>query len=219
MTGEIESTCARQEMANSITHAIGLLLSVVGLPVLVVMAVRSGTAWHVVGCTVFGSALVLLYATSTLYHAFRTPRLKRLFQIFDHSAIYLLIAGTYTPFLLVNLRGPWGWTLFGIVWGLAVVGIVFTATALDIFKYISPTLYVVMGWLVIVAIKPLMSHLPTTGVVYLFCGGIAYTVGVVFFAWDRLRYNHVIWHCFVIAGSVFHYLAVVVAVVPHQFRS
>lgn len=205
---------AREEIANSITHGLGFVLSLAGFPVLIWLAARSGDLWRIVTCSVYGVTLILLYASSTLYHAFRTPRVKRVFQIFDYAAIYLLIAGTYTPFTLISLRGVWGWTLFGVVWGLGVLGVVSTAIALDISKYVSPAVCVAMGWLVIVAIKPLIGAVSTAGIAWLVAGGLAYTLGVIFFAWESLPYGHAVWHCFVLGGSACHYVAVVVAVVP-----
>lgn len=208
------SCFAREEVANSITHCVGFLLSLAGLPILIWLASRHHDTWRLVACSVYGTTLILLYASSTLYHAFRTPRVKRLFQIFDYAGIYLLIAGTYTPFTLVNMRGPWGWTLFGIIWGLGVLGVVSTSIALDIFKYISPAVCVAMGWLILIGIKPLLTMVSTQGIVLLVAGGVAYTAGIIFFAWERLPYGHAIWHCFVLTGSALHYAAVVVAVVP-----
>lgn len=208
------SNFAREEIANTITHGTGFLLSVGGLPVLIWLAARHHDPWRLVACSVYGVTLILLYASSTLYHAFRTPRVKRIFQIFDYAAIYLLIAGTYTPFTLVNMRGPWGWALFGVIWGLGVLGVISTAIALDIFKYISPAVFVAMGWLILIGIKPLMTMVSMEGIVLLVAGGVAYTAGILFFAWERLPYGHAIWHCFVLTGSVLHYAAVVVAVVP-----
>jgi hemolysin III len=203
-----------EELANSITHGIGLALSVVGLIVLIVLSVTRGSAWHIFGCTIFGVTLVLLYSASTLYHTFRTPRLKRILKILDHTAIYLLIAGTYTPFTLVNLRGFWGWTLFSLVWGLSVFGILWKFFHAERFQIISTLIYLAMGWLVLIAIKPVTIALPLSGILWLVAGGFFYTVGVVFFAFKRLPYNHAIWHVFVLAGSICHYLAVMFAVLP-----
>ena len=173
------SRAAREEIANSITHGLGFALSIVGLPVLVWLAARSGDPWRMVACSVYGVTLILLYASSTLYHAFRTPRVKRVFQIFDYAAIYLLIAGTYTPFTVVNLRGPSA-VIFGVVWGLGILGVVSMAIALDIFKYVAPAVFVAMGWLVMIAIKPLLGAVSTAGIVWLVAGGLAYTLGVIF---------------------------------------
>lgn len=203
-----------EELANGITHGVGLALSILGLIALVVLSVMRGNAWHIAGCTTFGVTLVLLYAASTLYHTFHTPRLKRILKILDHTAIYLLIAGTYTPFTLVNLRGFWGWTLFSLVWGLSVFGILWKLFHVERFQIVSTLVYVGMGWLVLIAIKPLMSAIPVTGIVWLVVGGLFYTVGVLFFAMKRMPYNHAIWHVFVMAGSICHYFAVVLYVLP-----
>ncbi len=209
-----ESENLIEELANGITHGIGLALSVVGLVALVILSVMRGNAWHIAGCTTFGVTLVLLYAASTLYHSFHTPRLKRILKILDHTAIYLLIAGTYTPFTLVNLRGFWGWTLFSLVWGLSVFGILWKLFHVERFQIVSTLVYIAMGWLVLIAIKPVMSAVPLWGIVWLVAGGLFYTVGVLFFAWKRVPYNHAIWHVFVMAGSICHYVAVMFYVLP-----
>ncbi len=203
-----------EEMANSITHGVGLLLAIGGLATLVAFAALRGTSWHVVGCSIFGATLVFSYLTSTLYHSWPTVRVKSVLRVFDHCAIFLLIAGTYTPFMLVNLRGPWGWTLFGIVWGIATLGIVFKVTMLRKWTVLSVVLYVAMGWVVVVATKPLLSTVAPGGLVLLLLGGLAYTGGVVFYAWRRMPYHHAIWHLFVLAGSVFHFFAVLFYVIP-----
>jgi len=203
-----------EELANRITHGVGLVLSVVGLAVLVVLSVMRGDAWRIAGCTTFGVTLVLLYAASTLYHTFHTPRLKRILKILDHTAIYLLIAGTYTPFTLVNLRGFWGWTLFSLVWALSVFGILWKLFHVEKLQIVSTLVYVAMGWLVLIAIKPVMSAVPLSGIAWLLAGGLFYTVGVLFFALKRIPYNHAIWHVFVMAGSVCHYFAVMFYVLP-----
>ncbi len=204
----------REELINSITHGAGLALSIAGLAVLVTLAALKGTAWHIVSCSVYGATLVLLYTASTLYHSVRSPRLKRFFRILDHASIYLLIAGTYTPFMLVNLRGGWGWTLFGLVWGLAAVGILFKIFFVDRFAIASTVVYLLMGWLVVIAIKPLLMLVPGGGILWLLAGGLAYTLGVVFFAWEKMPYNHAVWHVFVLTGSVCHYFAVLFYVLP-----
>ncbi|MEK6286585.1 MAG: hemolysin III family protein [Acidobacteriota bacterium] len=205
-----------EELANGITHGIGLALSVVGLVVLVVLSILRGDAWHIAGCTTFGVTLVLLYTASTLYHSFHTPRWKRILKILDHTAIYLLIAGTYTPFTLVNLRGFWGWTLFALVWSLSVFGILWKLFHVERFEIVSTLVYVAMGWLVLIAIKPVMAAVPLSGMIWLFAGGLFYTVGVLFFAWKRVPYNHAIWHVFVMAGSICHYFAVMFYVLPRS---
>ncbi|HKG20451.1 MAG TPA: hemolysin III family protein [Blastocatellia bacterium] len=203
-----------EELLNSITHGLGLALSIAGFLVLLVLSIIRGDAWHIAGCSVFGVTLIFLYGASTLYHSFKALHLKRVLRILDHSAIYLLIAGTYTPFTLVNLRGPWGWSLFAAVWILAALGIVFKVFFVDRFAVVSTVIYLLMGWLGIVAIKPILALVPPGGFVWLVAGGLAYTVGIVFFACRKVPYNHAIWHLFVLAGSICHYFAVVVSVLP-----
>ena len=205
-----------EEIANSVTHGVGLALSVAGLAILVVLASLRGSAWHIVACSVYGATLVALYAASTVYHSVRKPRAKRILQVFDHSAIYLLIAGTYTPFALVNLRGVWGWTLLGLVWTLAVGGILFKIFAGIRFPILSTLVYILMGWLAVIAIRPILMHIPLGGIAWLFAGGLAYTFGVVFYASKRVPYHHAIWHVFVLSGSICHYFAVVLYVLPHR---
>jgi len=202
-----------EEIANSVTHGVGAALSVLGLVVLVVVAAMRGTAWHIAGCAVYGGSLVLLYLASTLYHALPRGRAKRVFQILDHSSIYLLIAGTYTPFTLVTLRGAWGWWMFGVVWTLAVAGIVFKCFLTGRFQVLSTAAYVAMGWMAVVALRPLLSALPWAGFLWLLAGGAAYTAGIVFFA-SRRRYAHSVWHAFVLAGSICHFVAVYRYVLP-----
>jgi hemolysin III len=204
-----------EELANGITHGIGLALSIVGLVVLLVLSILRGNAWHIAGCTTFGITLVLLYAASTLYHTFHTSRLRRVLKTLDHTAIYLLIAGTYTPFTLVNLRGFWGWLLFALVWGLAVFGILWKLIHVERFPIVSTLLYVAMGWIALIAVKPLLAAIPMWGVVWLVAGGLFYTAGVAFYATKRIPYNHAIWHVFVMAGSICHYFAVMFYVLPN----
>ena len=218
-TGRVTSSTARrpttgEEIANAVTHGIGLLAAVAGLVVLAVIASRRGDAWQVVGCTVFGATLILLYAASTIYHSIPSPRARPFLQALDHSAIYLLIAGTYTPFALVSLRGPWGWTLLGVVWSCAVLGVVLRATVGSRWRVFRVVLYVVMGWLVVLAARPLVEAVPARGVLLLVLGGVAYTAGIVFYACRSLPYHHAIWHLFVIAGSTLHFFAVLLSVLP-----
>ncbi len=202
-----------EEIANSITHGLGLVLAAAGLAILVTFAALRGSAWHVVGCSVYGSTLVLLYAASTLYHAIPGVRAKRVLRVLDHSAIFLLIAGTYTPFTLVNLRGPWGWWLFGIVWGLAVLGIVLQTGRLR-HPVLAVGLYAIMGWTVVIAIRPLLHAIAPGGLLLLVAGGLAYTVGIAFYAWKRLPYAHSVWHGFVLLGSALHFFAILLFVIP-----
>ena len=197
-----------EEIANSVSHGVGFLAAVVGAPVLLISAVRHGGAAHIVGASVFAATMVLLYLTSTLYHALPKNRAKRIFQVLDHAAIFLMIAGTYTPFTLGVLRGPWGWTLFGLVWALAIAGVVLTATGGVRTPKLLTSLYLAMGWLIVVAVKPLWLRMPSWGLFWLSAGGIAYTMGVVFYAAKRLRYSHFVWHLFVITGTACHFIAV-----------
>jgi hemolysin III len=212
------SRLSSEELANSLTHGVGLALSIVGFVVLVILAAMRGSAWRIVGCAVYGSTLICLYTASTLYHGIHSRRLKRVLKICDHSAIYLLIAGTYTPFLLVNLRGSWGWSLFAVIWGLAMAGILFKVWFVEHFSVFSTAVYVVMGWLALVAVKPMLLRIPHSGLLWLLAGGVLYTVGVVFYAWKKVPYNHAIWHGFVLAGSTCHYFAVLCSVIlPAKF--
>ncbi len=197
-----------EEIANSVTHGVGALASIAALPILMVVAVSRGDPWQVVGGAIFGATLIMLYVASTLYHALPHPRAKRVFRVLDHSAIYLLIAGTYTPFALGALRGPWGWALLGAVWTLAALGITAKATLGFRFPRLSTAVYVAMGWLALIAAQPLLAHVGVAGLMWLLAGGLCYTAGVVFFAWERLRYGHMVWHLFVAAGSVCHFFAV-----------
>jgi hemolysin III len=203
-----------EEIANSISHGVGALLAVVGLVVLTVVAALRGNVWHIVGCSVFGAALVLVYTTSTLYHSVQHPRAKAVFRALDHSAIFILIAGTYTPFALVSLHGPWGWSLFGVIWGLAVLGIILQMGVLGRGTAASVLLYVGMGWVVVIVIKPLLDAVALGGIMLLLIGGVAYTAGTGFYVWRRLPYHHALWHGFVLLGSVSHFFAVLLYVIP-----
>ena len=203
-----------EEIANSVTHGAGMVASIVGLVVLVTAAARRGNAWIITSCIIYASTLVLLYTASTLYHSLAATRARPVFRIIDHSAIYLLIAGTYTPFALVNLRGPWGWTVLGIIWALAAAGVTAKSVFGPRWPIVSTVLYIAMGWTAVVAFKPLMLHVAPAGIAWLVAGGLAYTGGVVFFAWERLRYGHAMWHLFVLGGSVCHFVAVLFYVVP-----
>jgi len=203
-----------EEIANSITHGIGAALAVAALAVLVTLASLHGTVAHVVGCAVFGGTLVLLYTASTLYHSITHSKAKRVLQVLDHSAIYLLIAGTYTPFMLVTLRGARGWALLAVVWAAAAAGITLCSTVGRRAHVISVALYIVMGWIAIVVFRPLVASLGLHGTSLVVGGGLAYTSGVVFYAWRRLPYHHAIWHLFVLAGSALHVAAVLRHVIP-----
>lgn len=198
----------REEIANAIIHGIGAIFSIAALVILIVTSVMHGTAWHVVSFTLFGASMVLLYLSSTLVHAFPAGRTKDFFEIMDHSAIYFFIAGTYTPFLFLVIKGALGWTLFGIVWGLAIAGTVFKAFFVKRFLHTSTLLYVVMGWLMVFAWKPLVENISSQGLMLLAIGGILYTVGAVFYVWRGFMYHHAVWHVFVLAASVLHFFAV-----------
>ena len=196
------------ERFNAWTHLVGTLLAGIGAVWLLVSAVASGDAWKIVSIAIYGVTLVVLYGTSTVYHSLR-GRAKAVLRKLDHLSIYLLIAGTYTPFCLITLRGPWGWSLFGVVWGLAVLGMAQEIKPRSEARVLSVVIYAVMGWVVLVAIPPLLDRLGTAGVLWLAGGGVAYTLGIVFYAFDkRFRHWHGIWHLFVIAGSVLHFIAI-----------
>lgn len=203
----------REEIANSITHGFGIALAIAGLVFLVIYSAATGDPWKIVSCSIYGATLVILYTSSTLYHSFQQPRLKRRLQILDHACIYLLIAGTYTPFTLVTLRGPWGWSLFGVIWALALCGLVFKLLFIDRFKVLSVVVYLIMGWLAVIAIKPMMERMSFSSLVWIAAGGLLYTVGVLFYVAERRwRYSHAVWHVFVLGGSACHFVAVVLCV-------
>ena len=204
-----------EELANAITHGVGLVFSIIGFVILLVLALTQGGSWQIAGCVIYGVTLVSLYAASTLYHGVFSPRFKRSLRIFDHCAIYLLIAGTYTPFLLVNLHGPWGWSLFGVIWGLALAGVLLKLWFVDHFPIVSTSFYVLMSWAGVVAARPVLTHIPASGLLWLAIGGLMYMLGVVFYAIRKIPFNHVIWHLFVMAGSSCHYVAILYAVFPH----
>jgi len=197
-----------EEIANSASHGLGFLATVAAFPVLVMAAQQRGDTAGIVGASVFATTMVLLYLASTLFHALPRCRAKRVFQILDHSAIYLLIAGTYTPFTLGVLRGNWGWTLFGIVWGLAVVGTVLKALGGVRYTTLSTWMYLAMGWVVVIAAETVWTLVPGWGLFWLVAGGVAYTAGAVFFMAERIRYFHFVWHLFVVAGTACHFIAV-----------
>ncbi|RLD82200.1 MAG: hemolysin D [Bacteroidetes bacterium] len=198
----------KEEIFNTISHGLGLILSIPALIVLVVYANIEGNIWHIVSFSIYGSSLLILYLASTLYHGAKNPELKQKLNVFDHAAIYVLIAGTYTPFALVTLNGFWGWLIFGIVWGIALIGLVLKLFYTGRFRKISTLAYVLMGWVVIIAIKPLINNLSGDGLFWLFIGGVFYTVGAVFYLFKKLPYSHGIFHVFVLLGSLSHFFAV-----------
>jgi hemolysin III len=211
--GDVVSSAKRvpslgEEIANCVSHGVGLLTALVATPFLVLAAARHGDAVAIVGASVFAGTVVVLYLSSTLYHALPRNKAKRVFRIIDHSAIFLLIAGTYTPFTLGVLRGAWGWTLLGVVWGLAVLGVTLKSVGGIRYPRLSTTLYIGMGWLALIAIRPLWLHVPVAGWLWLIAGGLAYTGGIAFYAAERVRYGHFVWHMFVLIGTTCHFVAV-----------
>ena len=203
-----------EELLNVITHGLGFLLSIAALVLLVVFASLQGDVWHIVSFSIYGFSLVVLYLASTLFHSARNPKLRKRLNIFDHSAIYVLIAGTYTPFLLVTLRGPWGWSLLGVIWGLAIAGVVFKLFFTGKYDVMSAIVYVLMGWIIIIAIKPMNENLPTEGLYWLIGGGVSYMIGAGFYLLNKMPYNHAIFHIWVLLGSFAHFIAVFKYVLP-----
>lgn len=206
-----------EEIASAFTHGIGVAMAAAGLAVLVTLAAIKGDAWRVVSFSVYGATLVILYLASTLLHSFHAiadSAWGRFFEHLDYIAIFLLIAGTYTPYMLVTLRGPWGWSLFGVTWGLAVAGIIVRLVLGSGYRRFYAGIYVFMGWTAVIGIKPLMDALPTMGLLWLVLGGLSYTLGVIFFLWRRLPYNHMIWHLFVLGGSTCHFFGILFHVLP-----
>jgi hemolysin III len=198
-----------EEVANSITHGIGALLSIAALVLLIVFSSLYGTAWHIVSFTLFGFTMLLMYTSSTLLHAFpEGSKVKNLFEIFDHSSIYFFIAGTYTPYMFIAVKGSLGWTIFGIVWGMAIGGAVFKSFFVKKFLFTSTVLYVLMGWLIVFAWKPLTEYMVPAGLTYLMIGGLLYTLGSVFYIWRGFKFHHAVWHIFVIGGSIMHFFSV-----------
>ena len=197
-----------EEIANSVTHGVGVALAVAGLTVLVVLAALYGDSWRVVSFIIYGCSLLILYSASTLYHSIQHPRAKRVLRTMDHASIYILIAGTYTPFLLIGVRGSVGWTLLAIVWLMAAAGIVWKVFFLGRFEVLATLMYIFMGWMGVIAFRQMLVNVPKFGVMMLFAGGIVYTLGVIFYAWEKLPYNHAIWHLFVLGGSICHFFAV-----------
>lgn len=204
------------EIANSVTHGIGVLLAIAALVILIVFAVIYGNAWHIVSFSIYGSTLVLLYLASTLYHAIQRPRLKYILRIIDHSAVYLLIAGTYTPFTLVTLQGAQGWVMFGVIWGLAVAGILYKTFFINRYIVVSTLFYVLMGWLIVFSIRDLFINLPLNGLIFLGAGGLSYTLGLIFYAKREKLFMHAIWHLFVLGGSICHFFAILFYVLPFK---
>lgn len=211
----IKKAFPKEEIANSVTHGIGVALSIVGLILLVFYSTLMGDVWRIVSFCIYGTCLILLYTASTLYHSFQSEKLKHYFRIMDHAAIYLLIAGTYTPVTLVSLRGGWGWSLFGVIWGLAIAGVLFKLFFVNKFNVLSTIIYLLMGWLVIIAIVPLVKAVAPAGLYWLIAGGLTYSAGTIFYLWEKLPFNHAIWHLFVLGGSICHFFAMLWYVLPN----
>ncbi len=205
-----------EELANRCTHGFGLLLSLIGVIALLGLALGQHDVYRVVSASIYGGAMVTFYCLSTAYHSVRKPYVRYVFRILDHVSIYLMIAGSYTPFGLVTLHGPWGWSMLGVVWGLGTVGAILKIFTIHRLRVIGPLLYIGLGWSVVIALKPLSAALAGQGLALLFLGGAAYTVGVVFYLWDRLPFNHAIWHLFVLAGSACHFGAIFYYVTPRH---
>ena len=199
----------QEDIANAITHGFGSACAIAALVIALIMAELRGDAWYIVSFSIYGATQIILYLESTLYHSIPNAKVKRLFRKFDHMSIFILIAGTYTPFCLTVLRGPIGWTIFGIVWGCAVIGIILKCFNTGKYKNLSTALYIAMGWIIIIAIKTLYERMQVWGLISLIAGGIAYTAGTYFFTNDKIKYNHAIWHLFVLLGSAFHFIAVI----------
>ncbi len=204
-----------EEKVNIITHAIGLLLSIAALVLLIIHASSNGSARHIVSFTIFGASMILLYSASTLYHYSQTPNLRRKLNILDHASIYVLIAGTYTPFTLVTLKGALGWTIFGITWGIALVGVFLKLFYTGKYDKISTIAYVAMGWIIIFAVKPLIENLPLNGLYWLLAGGVFYTIGAILYSIKKIKFNHAIFHIFVLLGSFSHFMAIYFYVLRH----
>ena len=199
----------QEEIANSVTHGIGAGMAVAGLAILVVLAILFGDTRRVVSFSIYGGSLILLYLASTLYHSIQHAKAKKILRIFDHASIYVLIAGTYTPFLIISIQGTLGWTVLAIVWALAIIGVLWKIFFIGKFEVIATMAYVLMGWMCVVLFGEMLAKVPPAGVVLLIVGGLVYTAGVIFYAWEKLPYNHAIWHLFVLGGSIFHYFSIV----------
>ena len=207
-------TSVGQEIANSVTHGVGAILSLAGMVILIVRAAMYGTTIHIISVIIYGASLFLLHLSSTLYHALHAPRAKRVFWVFDHAAIYLLIAGSYTPFMLISLRGTWGWTMMIAIWTLAILGVVFKSLFIGRLRKVSLILYIAMSWLIVIAGRELWLTVPHEALALLGAGGLFYMGGIAFFCWKRLPFSHMIWHLFVLGGSACHYFAILLYLLP-----
>ena len=213
MSNGVNQFSITEEIWHAITHGVGLALSIAGLAILVAYATLQGSALAVVSAAIFGTTLIVMYGSSTLYHAITHTKVKKVFQQFDHASIYFLIAGTYTPVTLLALGGAWGWSIFSVVWGAAIVGIFLKFAYPGRFEKLSLMLYLLMGWMIIIATEPLLSSMESGGLWLLLAGGLSYTVGIIFYVWDKLTFNHAIWHLFVLGGSILHYFMVLIYII------
>ena len=204
----------KEEVVNAITHGVGVLLSIAALVFLIIFSVQNGSPWHVVISVIYGVSMLLLYVSSTLVHSFPEGKTKDIFEIFDHSAIYIFIAGTYTPIMLLVIQGSLGWTLLGIIWGVAIIGVVFKAFYVKKFLFLSTILYIAMGWMIVIVWGPLTAAMPSAGIQLLIAGGLLYTFGAVFYVWRGFPFHHAVWHVFVLGGSVTHFFAVLFYILP-----
>ena len=211
---EIKDYQPKEEKINIISHAFGLILRLLATPLLFLHDIIIGNFWHIVIFCIYGASLIILYAASTLYHSAKKPKLRKRLNVFDHASIYVLIAGTYTPFTLVTLNGAWGWTIFGITWGLALTGIILKLFFIGKYDILSTIMYILMGWVVLFAIKPLLNNVDFDGILWLFAGGISYTIGAVLYSIKKIEYNHAIFHLFVLIGSFCHFMAIYFYVLP-----
>jgi hemolysin III len=210
----VQKFSVEEERANWISHAVASLLSVVALVLLIIYSVRYGDSWYTVSFSIYGTSLIVLYVTSSIYHGVANSRLKKIFEKLDHSSIYILIAGSYTPFCLTVFRGKMGWTIFGIQWGLAVIGIIFKCLWIDRYIVASTFVYVLMGWFIVFFVKPLYAYIGLNGMSLLVAGGLSYTLGLIFFGLPLFKYHHTVWHLFVVAGSLFHFLSILLYLLP-----
>ncbi|MGE1165606.1 hemolysin III family protein [Peribacillus simplex] len=204
----------KEEMVNAITHGVGVLLSIVALVFLIIFSVQKGSPWHVVISVIYGASMLLLYVSSTLVHSFPEGKTKDIFEIFDHSAIYIFIAGTYTPIMVLVIQGSLGWTLLGIIWGVAIIGVVFKAFYVKRFLFLSTLLYIAMGWMIVIVWGPLTAAMPSEGIQLLIAGGLLYTFGAIFYVWRGFPFHHAVWHVFVLGGSATHFFAVLFYILP-----
>ncbi len=213
MSNNVNEFSVTEEIWHAVTHGVGLVLSIAGLTILVAYATLQGSTLSIISSAIFGTTLIVMYGSSTLYHAITHTKIKKIFQQFDHASIYFLIAGTYTPITLLTLGGAWGWSIFSVVWSAAIVGIFLKFAYPGRFEKLSLLLYLLMGWIIIIATEPLLSNMKSGGLWLLLSGGLSYTIGIIFYVWDKLTFNHAIWHLFVLGGSILHFFMVLIYII------